>query len=53
MLSVIADDADLGNLCILLQMVSLMASHLLTSDNVNKPRGIEYAMQLPMTVSSA
>jgi len=50
---IIADGVDLGSLYILLQMLSLMASHLLTSVSVMRPRGIEYAMQLPMTVSSA
>ena len=50
---IIADGADLDSLYILLQMFSLIASHLLTSDSVMRPRGIEYAMQLPMTVSSA
>jgi len=50
---IIAAGVDLGSLDILLQMLSLMASHLLTSDSVMRPRGIEDAMQLPMTVSSA
>ena len=45
---IIADSVDLGSLYILLQMLSLMVLHLLTSDSVIRPRGIEYAMQLPM-----
>ncbi len=49
----LADGVDLGSLYILLHMLSLMASHLLTSDSVIRPRGVEYAMQLPMTMSSA
>ena len=50
---IIADSVDLGSLYILLQIFGLMASLVLTSDRVMRPRGIEYAMQLPVTVSSA
>ena len=50
---IIAHIAELGSLYILLQLLSLMASYMLTSANVIRPKGNEHAMQLPMTVSSA
>ena len=50
---IIADSVDLGILYSLLQVFSLMASHLLMSDIVMRSKGIDFAMQLSMNVPSA
>ncbi len=55
---IIADGVDLGSLLIRWQLLSLMASHLLTFDSVMRLRylpleALSYGMKVPMTVSSA